>query len=110
MRVAKYFTTRIRSVRSDLSHDQLLEAGAAWWRAHPARVIECDRIVVLDVTDTVVASGVIEGILKNLDDLPGRIKVIAKPDPDFEYIGKKIRRSDSRNPVEYMNTLTVVAE
>lgn len=97
--------TRINATHDDWSQKEWLENGAKWWKASAARVVNCDHLYVLDAQNIVRAVGQIEGVLKDLDSGSGRISIIYRPVENSEWIGKEIRRWESRNPIVYLSTI-----
>lgn len=85
--------------------DYYLQRGRQWWRTRPDRAILANRLVVVDADNEVVAIGEIKGVEKGLDDVEGRISVTVKEDRDSSWVGKRVQRNKSRNPVAYEDQL-----
>lgn len=87
------------------SFEGWLDKGRKYWKARPERVIGCNMLYVVDMSNTVRAAGQVEGLLKDLDQGSGRVEILVRPQPDNEWIGRTIVRSTSRNPVTYMSEI-----
>ncbi len=94
--------TRVNDENGTLTFMEWLDRGRQWWKARAARIIDCDLLIVLNAENVVMAVGQIEGVMKDLDSGSGRVSIVVRPLPDNEWIGKKIERYASRNPVVYM--------
>lgn len=107
----EYVLTRVNRDNTDYwTHDMWLDRGRERWNANGGRIFNCPLLFVLDKTNTVRAAGQIEGVTKNLDGGNGRVSIIARPLPDNEWIGKRVDRPGSRNPVVYVRGLTEVID
>lgn len=104
----------IRVNATDFGHerpfDWWLNRGRRWFSAKADRVLNAEELIVLDAVNRVRAVGIIYGVLKDIEEGTGRVSIEAKPVEDSELIGKRIRRSESRNPVAYVNDIEVLAE
>lgn len=96
--------------REDLSFQEWLDRGRAWWKTKPGRAVEADQLIVLDSNHTVKAVGKICGVRKDLEQGSGRVSIEVIPTPGSEWIGQTIERGNSRNPVAYMEKLIVIAQ
>lgn len=94
--------TRVNDADPECTFDEWLDRGRQWWKARAARIIECDLLLVLDSTNVVRAVGQVKGVMKDLDSGSGRVSIEVRPLPESEWIGKKIERYSSRNPVVYV--------
>lgn len=85
-----------------LTQSDWMERGRKWWRARPSRVIDAERLVVVDIDEKIVAAGRIRGVEKDLDG-SGRLAILVNLEQDSELVGKTLRTNDSRNPVNYVD-------
>lgn len=97
--------TRVNDADTKWDFDEWLERGRQWWKASAARIIECDQLFVIDAQNIVRAVGQIEGLMKDLDSGSGRVSIQVRPIRNNEWIGKRIRRYSSRNPVVYLTEI-----
>lgn len=93
---------RVNEINSSLRFDDWLRRGQGWWKARAGRIIECDRLFVINADNVVMAEGQIEGVRKDLEKASGRTWIDVRPNLDSKWIGKKIQRPGSRNPVVYI--------
>ncbi|MGO2520129.1 MAG: hypothetical protein ACTH8F_08405 [Microbacterium sp.] len=93
-----------------LSFEDWLERGRRWWKTRADRALNADRLIVLDATNRVRAAGTIYGVLKDIEGGSGRVSFEVVPDKESELIGQLIARNDSRNPVSYVTSITVVPD
>lgn len=96
---------RVNEVNPVWSFEQWLDQGRQWWKARAARIIECNLLFVLNAENVVMAVGQIEGVMKDLDSGSGRVSIEVRPLEDNEWLGRKIERYTSRNPVVYMSEI-----
>jgi len=85
-----------------LTQADWMERGRQWWRARPARVIDAERLVIVDADEKIVAVGRIRGVEKGLDG-SGRLAILVNLEQDSELVGQTLRTNDSRNPVNYVD-------
>lgn len=87
-----------------------LERGRMWWRTRPDRAIVATHLVIVDADDKVLAVGLIQGVTKDVSGESGRIAIdVAKHgERNSPWLGKTIRRSESRNPVAYEEEIVVL--
>ena len=85
--------------------DYYLQRGRQWWRTRPDRAILANRLVVVDADNEVVAIGQIKGVEKGFGNVEGRISVTINELRDSTWLGKRVQRNKSRNPVAYEDQL-----
>lgn len=97
--------TRVNNADDSWTFGQWLDRGRQWWKARAARIIECDLLLVLNAENVVMAVGQVAGVMKDLDSGSGRVSIEVRPLPKNEWIGRKVERYTSRNPVVYMSEI-----
>lgn len=97
--------TRVNENDDAMDFSDWLERGRSWWKARAGRIIECNYLLVIDANNVVRAAGRIAGVLKDLEGGSGRVSIEVLPDPENEWIGTKIWRPESRNPVVYLDKI-----
>lgn len=93
---------------SGMSFSEWLDRGRKWWKTRADRVLNADRLVVLDIGHRVMAVGTVVGVLKDVPNGSGRVSIEVHPEPGSDLLGKRIRRNSSRNPVGYVREIEVI--
>lgn len=93
----------------DQSFDEWLSDGLSRRKVKLERVFECSEALVIDKNEIVMAAAKIRGIEKDFSGGTGRVNILADPLPNSQWVGKRILRSASRNPISYVQTVIEAA-
>lgn len=83
-----------------LTPAEVWKSASSWWKVEPGRAVRCNYAVVLTPDNVVVCVATVEGLIKRGD----RMGFLGKPVQRFDpWLGKRLERNDSKNPVAYIN-------